>query len=99
VVFNGGTREISPKLQFTIASLIEDAKTPQLYNMMSVWMSLSRLEDACMWLLKNRISGWRLHNWLIQDCQNSPLEAARVVLGHLNKNPKQKVMYGTDWLA
>jgi hypothetical protein len=99
VVFNGGVREASPQLQWTIAQLIQDAKTPQLYNMMSIWMNLSRLEEVCRWLIKNNLKGWRLHNWLINECQNSPLEAARFVLSKLNKNKDQKVFFGSDWLA
>jgi hypothetical protein len=99
VVFNGGTREASPTLQRVITTLIEDAKTPELFQMMQIWMNLARLEDVCLWLVKNGITGWRLHNWYITDCQRSPLEAARFVLSKINKNPKQGIMFGSDWLA
>lgn len=98
VSFNGGVREATPEIQFLIRSLVQEAKTPQLYNMMHVWMNLTRLEDVLRWLLKNNLKGWQLHNWLIHECKNSPLDAARFVLGKLNRNPEQKVMYGPDWL-
>lgn len=98
VSFNGGHREASPELQLLIMRLVEEAKTPQLYNMLNVWMNLTRLEDVVRWLIVNKLTGWQLHNWFVYECKNSPLDAARFVLGKLNRNPDQKVMYGQDWL-
>ena len=72
-----------------------DHRLPGL--MYELYRHFPRCEHILRWLIKNKIVGEKLFNWVNQDMERSPLAAWSYILGKIEGEKKFKVIYGKDW--
>lgn len=97
VCLKGGEPDLTDYTRGLIFRAMDGVQTSEMIFLMSQIHNFTRCDDILSWLIRNKITGYRLINWFKEDCHKSVLEMGSYILSVLKRDAKTPVLYGVDW--